>query len=80
VKGLMEAVPDLIDEMTHNEDLSNQWLEITPGRLTGLKDFSTVIGLGINILYLCFARRKYHYVELDIDDWVLDSIQYLGYV
>ena len=80
VKGLMEAVPDLIDEMTHNEELSQAWLEITPARLTALKDFSTVVGMVINILYLCFAKRKYHYKELDIDDWVLDSIQYLGYV
>ena len=62
----MEAVPDLIDEMNHNEYLDKSLLKITPERLNGLKDFSTLIGLIINLIFLCFSERKYHYRELDI--------------
>ena len=36
--------------------------------------------MGINALYLCYAKRKYHYREIDIEDWVTDSIQYMGYI
>ena len=43
-----------------------------------LKDFSTVVGMVINSLYLLFARKKYHYREMEIDDWVIDTIQILG--
>ena len=74
VKDLMDAVPNLIDEMNHNEELSRALLQITPGRLNALKDFSTMVGLTINSLYLCFARRKFHYRTLDIDPWVIDTI------
>ena len=45
-----------------------------------LKDFSTLVGLLINFIYLIFAKRKYHYRELDIDDWVINSIEILGYI
>mmetsp|Transcript_11847 Transcript_11847/g.18254 ORF Transcript_11847/g.18254 Transcript_11847/m.18254 type:complete len:178 (+) Transcript_11847:331-864(+) len=76
----MEAVPDLIDEMNHNEELSRAFLQITPSRLMLLKDFSTMVGLLINFVYLVFARRKYHYREIDIEDWVVDVIEILGYI
>lgn len=76
----MEAVPDLIDEMNHNEELSRAVLQITPRRLMLMKDFSTVVGLLINFIYLCFAKRKYHYREMDIADWVVESIEILGYI
>ena len=66
VGGLMDAVPDLIDEMNHNEELSRAWLQITPGRLMALKDFSTFVGLLINFIYLCFAERRYHYRDMDV--------------
>ena len=39
-----------------------------------------MVGLSINFLYLCFARRKFHYRTLDIDPWVIDTIQILGYI
>ena len=80
VTGLMQAVPDLIDEMNHNEELSRAFLQITPNRLMLLKDFSTMVGLMINFVYLTFAKRKYHYRELDIDSWVVDTIEILGYI
>jgi hypothetical protein len=80
VTGLMEAVPDLIDEMNHNEELSRAILQITPKRLMALKDFSTVVSLIINSIYLLFARKKYHYRDMDIENWVIDTIQILGQV
>lgn len=66
VTGLMEFVPDLMDEMNHNEELTRATIEITPSRLMALKDFSSVVGLCINTLYLSFAKQKYHYIDLDI--------------
>ena len=43
-----------------------------------LKDFSTVVSLIINSIYLLFARKKYHYRDMDIEDWVIETIQILG--
>mmetsp|Transcript_11845 Transcript_11845/g.18235 ORF Transcript_11845/g.18235 Transcript_11845/m.18235 type:complete len:264 (-) Transcript_11845:748-1539(-) len=80
VNDLLAAVPDLIDEMNHNEELSRATIQITPSRLTGLKDFSTLIGIAINLIYLIFSKRKYHYREEDIETWVVDTIEYLGYI
>jgi hypothetical protein len=80
VMGLMEFVPDLIDEMNHNEELTRATIEITPNRLMALKDFSSIVGLCINTIYLCFAKQQYHYKDLDIDEWVTDTVGYLGYV
>lgn len=80
VTSLMSAVPDLIDEMNHNEELSRALLQITPKRLTALKDFSTLVGLIINFIFLTFASRKFHYRELDISSWVIDTIGILGII
>jgi hypothetical protein len=76
----MKSVPDLIDEMNQNEALTRAILKITPKRLQMLKDFSTFVGLIINFIFLGFARKKYHYREPDIDDWVIDVIEILGII
>jgi hypothetical protein len=76
----MEAVPNLIDEMNHNEELSRAVLKVTPARLMLLKDFSTLVGLAINFLYLSQAKRKYHYKELDTPNWIDSSNKILGWV
>jgi hypothetical protein len=34
----------------------------------------------MNLLYLSFATRKYHYRELEVPDWITDTIEILGYV
>jgi len=65
--------------MKQNEELQRATLKITPKRLRDLKDFSTVVGIIMNIIFL-FSRRKYHYREPDIDDWIIDSIEVLGYI
>ena len=80
VMGLMVSVPDLIDEMNHNEELDKAILKITPQRLGALKDFSTFVGLIINLIFLCFSNRKYHYREIDIQDWVIQWIGILGII
>jgi hypothetical protein len=46
----------------------------------GLKDFSSVVGLMINFLFFVYAKNKYHYKYIDIEDWVVDSVEILGYV
>ena len=45
-----------------------------------LKDFSTLVGIVINLLYLFFAKRKFHYREYDISDMLSVSILYLGLI
>jgi len=80
IGGLIEKAPDLIDEMVMNEGLTSQLIEITPSRLSFLKDFSTVIALGINGLMLFFYKRTYHYRNRDIPEWVSEAIEYLGIV
>jgi len=70
----------LIDEMNHNEDLSKQTIKVTPERLMALKDFSSVIGLIMNMTFLFFAERIYHYKNLYVPEWAIDTIEYLGYI
>ena len=79
VECLIEAVDDLNEEMLHNDKLRSAPIKITPDRLNFLKDFSTVIGLTINLIFL-FSSRQYHYRELYVEDWIIDSIEYLGYI
>ena len=64
VMGLMDFVPDLMDEMNHNEELTRATIEITPNRLMALKDFSSIVGLCINTMYLIFAKQVYHYKDI----------------
>jgi len=45
-----------------------------------LKDFSTIIGLMINFFFLGFAKKKYHYREPDIQEWVIEVIEILGII
>ena len=80
VDGLMGKVPDLLDEMEANWELKAQTVPITPQFLQQLKDMSTYVGLIINCLYLIFATRDYHYREPYIEEWVISSIEYLGYI
>ena len=80
IDGLMESVPDLIDEMYHIEYLKEMPIQITPDRLTYLKDFSTFVGLMINFLFLFYAKKKMHYRELDVIDWVTDATEILGII
>lgn len=46
----MEAIPDLIDEMEHNEALENATVKITPALMAELKDFSNLVGACISLL------------------------------
>lgn len=80
VDGLMLKVPDLLDEMEANWELKEATLPITPQFLQQLKNTSTYVGLIINCLYLVFATRDYHYREIYIKEWVVSSIEYLGYM
>jgi len=80
VNDLLAAVPDLIDEMNHNEKLSKATIKITPARLTGLKDFSSVVGIIINFICVYHTAKKYHFKVLDITDWVVYYIGILRWV
>jgi len=85
--GLLRAVPELVDEMTHIEHLSRSTIQITPTRLNIIRDFSTILALVCCALVLAF----YEYgLELDesgnyllgptADPDVLFGIKILGYI
>lgn len=80
IAGLIAKAPDLIDEMSLNEGLSSQLIEITPKRMALLKDFSTFIAFLINAIMLFFYKRQHHYRNPRIPQYIEDSIQYLGIV
>jgi hypothetical protein len=76
----MEEIPSMLDEMDANWELKSAMIPITPSVLNAVKDFSTIIGLMINLVYLFWANRKYHYREMIIEQWVEDVIKILGYI
>jgi hypothetical protein len=80
IKGLIDAVPDLLDEMELSESLEADLIAIRPERLAALKGFSSLVGVAMNLEFLLFARRKFHYREPDIYDWVIDSIELMGWL
>jgi hypothetical protein len=61
VEGLMNATPDIIDEMMFNEELSRSKFAITPERLSALKDFSTFLSVLMNLVLISFIERVNHY-------------------
>jgi hypothetical protein len=63
VTELMEAIPDLIDEMVHNEQLESATIQITPKLMAQLKDFSNLVGLVISVLQVIFLIRVDNYTQ-----------------
>jgi len=59
----MEAIPDLIDEMEHNEKLESAKIKITPMLMAQLKDFSNLVGLVISLSQVAFLVRVDNYME-----------------
>ena len=57
----MEAIPEMIDEMNHNEALQNATIQITPKLMAQLKDFSTVVGTCISLVQVLFLQRVNNY-------------------
>ena len=39
-----------------------------------------MVGLFMNMLFLFYAERKYHHRDLAVPYYVVDSIEYLGYM
>lgn len=56
--GFLEAVPDLIDEMTHVEKLSRADLKITPNSLNFFQNIAILLALAINVIMLIFYERS----------------------
>lgn len=59
----MEAIPDLIDEMEHNEALESATIKITPALMAQLKDFSNLVGFVISLAQVVFLIRVNNYTE-----------------
>ena len=76
----MEAAPDLIDEMRHNESLQSATFKITPTLLGSLKDFSNVVGLFISLFQLFFLRRINNYREPYVTEFISLTILILGLI
>ena len=80
VGGLMEHVPQLIDEMEQNYKLQNARIKITPKLMLDLKDFSTALGALISSLQLFFVTRTDHYRERSVSDEISRVITILGLI
>ena len=80
VEGLMNAAPDLIDEMMHNEELSRSKFAITPERLALLKDFSTLLSVLMNLILIVFVKRTNNYREVYVPQFASDMIVYGGII
>ena len=80
VRDLVNAVDDLIDEMSLNEELQRATLQITPRKMMAMQMFSLFISIITNSILLFNSGRKFHYREMDIPEWVIDSIDILGYI
>jgi len=76
---LMEAAPDLIDEMYHNESLNNSKIQITPQRLEVLENLSTFIAFTINGVMLSEYEREGASVKPHIGGQAESIVWYLGY-
>lgn len=80
VAGLMDATPDLIDEMRHNESLQAATLKITPSLMAQLKDFSNGVGLLISLAQLFFLQRVNNYRDPYVPQYISLIIFVLGLV
>lgn len=76
----MEAIPDLIDEMVHNEQLENATVQITPKLMAQLKDFSNLVGLVISLLQVIFLIRVDNYTQREMPIYISRLVFYLGIV
>lgn len=76
----MNAAPDLIDEMLHNEGLSRSKFAITPERLAMLKDFSTLLSVLMNLVLIIFVERTNRYREVSVPQFAEDMIVYGGII
>ena len=76
----MNSCPDLIDEMIHNENLNHAKIKITPQRLANLKDFSTLVAIIINAIFIIFVGRSDYSRDLDYPQLYQNMVQYLGII
>ena len=76
----MEAIPDLIDEMVHNEQLENATVQITPKLMAQLKDFSNLVGLVISLSQVIFLIRVDNYTQREMPIYISRLVFYLGIV
>ena len=80
VTELMEAIPDLIDEMVHNEQLESATIQITPKLMAQLKDFSNLVGLVISLAQVIFLIRVDNYTQREMPIYITRLVFYLGIV
>lgn len=80
VTELMEAIPDLIDEMEHNEQLESATIQITPKLMAQLKDFSNLVGLVISLAQVAFLIRVDNYTQREMPIYITRLVFYLGIV
>jgi hypothetical protein len=80
VQDLMERTPDLIDEMRHNEKLTQAIIQITPELMANLKDFSNFVGLFISLAQLVFLQKVNNYRDTYMPDYISIFVFVLGIV
>jgi len=84
---MLRAIPEIVDEMEHIEMLSKSSIEITPTKLNGLRDISTIIALAVCILMLIFYEYNIEFTDKGevqlgptAPSYIKETILILGYV
>jgi len=87
IMGLLKAAHDLIDEMNQVEMLARARVQITPQRLSFLRDISFLIALVMNVIMLVYFKYEQQpredgaiNIKPSIPDWANLTIDVLGYV
>lgn len=59
ILDLIARTPAFIDEMTHLERRSHDFIRITPKKLAFFRNFSTLLSIGISLIVLFFYEYGY---------------------
>ena len=85
--ALIAKTPAFIDEMEHLELRSHDFIQITPERLGYVRDFSTLIAVGISVVVLSFYKYERFQQEdgsYDLTTFINPNAElmmnYLGYI
>ena len=85
ILGFLKEIPNLIDNMKHVEKLSRALIQITPSKISFIRDLSTLISFIINVLMIIYYKQELvpqtdgsSVYQPVIVAWASDAISWLG--
>jgi hypothetical protein len=76
IMGLLKAIPGLIDEMDHLEQMKSKIIKLPPRVVLLVRDISTLIGFGIASVII----YRFQYVKVLRDDGSYDYMATMPYL